>query len=169
MASLHTTKVAREIDAGLSRIDQPSKNTHGYFVRVYLHGKTLSKFFSDKSYVSENACREAARSHREAVLASLRGETETPLGALYVTRMDYARARGWWVRVSIGGGKLVTRLFSDSEFESAEESRAAALKWRDAVATHYEVIARAARRARRPRSLDIAAASRETVQAAHES
>lgn len=166
MAPPRATEVDRDTDAGLSRIDQPSKNTRGYFVRVYLHGKTLSKFFSDKSYDSPDTCRAAARGHREAVLAAANGEGEGPLGALYVTRMDYARARGWWVRVSIGGGKLVTRLFSDSEFASVEEARAAALRWRDAVAAHYEVTARAAGRARRPRSLDFAAGPRQPAAAA---
>ena len=165
MTPTTTLEAGRATDAGLSRIDQPSKNTRGYFVRVYLHGKTLSKFFSDKSYDSMEACRDAARQHRETVLASARGDEASPLGALYVTRMDYARARGWWVRVSIGGGKLVSRLFSDSEFASAEEAREVALRWRDAVATHYEIVARAAGRARRPRSLEYVAGPRQPVAA----
>lgn len=169
MASQITTELSPELDAGLSRIDQPCKHTHGYFVRVYLHGKTLSKFFPDKSYDSLAACRAAARSHREAVLGAAKGDCPTALGALYVTRMDYARARGWWVRVSVGGGKLVTRLFSDSEFASVDDAKAAALRWRDAVAVHYEVAARAAIRVRRPRSLDYAQRSAEPAGVAAQS
>lgn len=32
----------------IARIDQPSKNTHGWYVRVRFQGETHSKFFSDK-------------------------------------------------------------------------------------------------------------------------
>lgn len=32
----------------IARIDQPSKRTHGFYVRVRYAGKTYSKFFSDK-------------------------------------------------------------------------------------------------------------------------
>lgn len=32
----------------IARIDQPSKRTHGWYVRVRFLGKTHSKFFSDK-------------------------------------------------------------------------------------------------------------------------
>ena len=32
----------------IARIDQPSKKTYGWYVRVRFHGKTHSKFFSDK-------------------------------------------------------------------------------------------------------------------------
>ena len=145
-----------ELDAGVSRIDQPSKRTHGYFVRVYLYGKTLTKFFADKAHASPGAARAAAKAHREAVLGASRGEGDSGLGALYVTRMDYARARGWWVRVSVGGGKLVTRLFSDSEYPSPEAARDAALCWRDAIAAHHGVTVRAGGRQRSPRSLDYA-------------
>lgn len=32
---------------GISRIDQPEKHTHGWYVRVSFNGKSCSKFFSD--------------------------------------------------------------------------------------------------------------------------
>ncbi len=32
----------------IARIDQESKRTHGWYVRVRFQGKTHSKFFSDK-------------------------------------------------------------------------------------------------------------------------
>ncbi len=32
----------------IARIDQESKRTHGWYVRVRFHGKTHSKFFSDR-------------------------------------------------------------------------------------------------------------------------
>jgi hypothetical protein len=40
-------KLSRPND-GISRIDQPEKHNHGWFVRVRLKGKTTSKFFADK-------------------------------------------------------------------------------------------------------------------------
>ena len=35
---------------GITRIDQPSHRTHGFFVRVSSQGKTYSAFFSDKKF-----------------------------------------------------------------------------------------------------------------------
>ena len=35
---------------GISRIDQPHKHNHGFFVRVQRAGKTHSAFFSDKMH-----------------------------------------------------------------------------------------------------------------------
>lgn len=35
---------------GISRIDQPSHRTHGFFVRVSWQGQIFSGFFSDKKY-----------------------------------------------------------------------------------------------------------------------
>lgn len=141
-------------DSGVTRIDQPSKRTHGYFARVYLHGRTLTKFFADRLYDSPEACHEAAKAHREAVMRAAEGATETPstLGLLYITRMDYARARGWWVRVSLEGGKLASRLFSDSEFGGAPQAQTAAQLWRDAVVEHYGLRDRASSRKPRVRT-----------------
>ncbi len=141
-----STDKTLESEAGISRIDQPAKRTHGWFARVYLGGKTFSKFFADKALGGVRPALLAARTHRAAVLAASRGEAKTGLGGLYITRMDYARAKGWWVRVSVGNGRLVTRLFSDSEFGSSEGARAAAGHWRDAVAVHHGLGAKPAGR-----------------------
>jgi hypothetical protein len=35
---------------GISRIDQPSRRTHGFFVRVSWQGQIFSGFFADKKY-----------------------------------------------------------------------------------------------------------------------
>jgi len=35
---------------GITRIDQPSRRTHGFFVRLCRLGKTYSAFFSDKKF-----------------------------------------------------------------------------------------------------------------------
>ncbi|MBU0675366.1 MAG: AP2 domain-containing protein [Proteobacteria bacterium] len=41
-------KILLEKHKDVARIDQPSKRTHGWYVRVRFLGKTHSKFFSDK-------------------------------------------------------------------------------------------------------------------------
>ena len=129
-----------EAEPGISRIDQPSRRTHGWFARVYLGGKTLAKFFADRASGGVRPALAAARAHRQLVLAAAAGHADTGMGQLYLTRMDYPRARGWWVRVSAGNGRLVTRLFSDSEFGGPDGARTAAGHWRDAVAVHHGLV-----------------------------
>jgi len=41
-------KLLLEKHKDIARIDQESKRTHGWYVRVRYHGKTHSKFFSDR-------------------------------------------------------------------------------------------------------------------------
>lgn len=43
---MHATK-SSERHKDIARIDQPSKKTHGWYVRIRFQGKTHSKFFSD--------------------------------------------------------------------------------------------------------------------------
>ena len=45
----------------ISRIDQPHKHNHGYFVRITRNHKTESKFFSDKSNGGKRAALRAAK------------------------------------------------------------------------------------------------------------
>ncbi len=53
---------------GISRIDQPEKHNHGYYVRVY---RCASKFFADKVHGGKRRAFEAAESHRNALFATL--------------------------------------------------------------------------------------------------
>jgi hypothetical protein len=48
MATKKTRKKRNPSMAGISRIDQPEKHNHGWFVRLTRHGKRYSAFFSDK-------------------------------------------------------------------------------------------------------------------------
>jgi hypothetical protein len=57
---------------GVSRIDQPKKNTHGWYVRVSYNGQLHSKFFSDFKYDGKE------KSLQEAI--SYRNKLETELG-----------------------------------------------------------------------------------------
>ena len=56
---------------GISRIDQPEKRNHGWFVRVTLKGEVQSKFFADKSNGGKGAALEAAKEHRDSLVRKL--------------------------------------------------------------------------------------------------
>jgi hypothetical protein len=56
---------------GISRIDQPEKRNHGWFVRITLKGELNSKFFADKSYQGKTAALAEARRHRDALVKKL--------------------------------------------------------------------------------------------------
>lgn len=47
MSELNRQKLLLEKHKDIARIDQDSKRTHGWYVRVRFQGKTHSKFFSD--------------------------------------------------------------------------------------------------------------------------
>ena len=49
---------------GISRIDQPSRNTFGWYVRVMFNGMTRCKFFSDKVSGGKQKALEAAIQYR---------------------------------------------------------------------------------------------------------
>ena len=48
MKEFEKQKIMLEKHKDIARIDQESKRTHGWYVRVRFIGKTHSKFFSDK-------------------------------------------------------------------------------------------------------------------------
>lgn len=54
---------------GISRIDQPEKHNHGYFVRLYRWGKSHSAFFSDKKHGGKANALAAAQKHHLKLLA----------------------------------------------------------------------------------------------------
>jgi hypothetical protein len=54
--------------AGVSRIDQPDKRTHGFFVRLTRHGKVHNAFFADKSYGGKQKALAAAQKHYQSLL-----------------------------------------------------------------------------------------------------
>ena len=59
----------RNLMKGISRIDQPEKHNHGFFVRLARQGKTHSAFFADKSEGGRQKALAAARQHYEMLLA----------------------------------------------------------------------------------------------------
>ena len=64
----------------ISRIDQPEKHNHGYYVRLTRNGKTQYKFFSDKSNGGKRAALKAAKQH-EAELVETAAKNAKPARA----------------------------------------------------------------------------------------
>src|SRR5436190_10691535 len=56
---------------GVSRIDQPEKKNHGWYVRVTYKGKTEQKFFADKSNGGKTKALKAAQGHRDHLVTLL--------------------------------------------------------------------------------------------------
>jgi hypothetical protein len=60
-----TKRVTASQQKDIARIDQESKRSHGWYVRVRFHGKTHSKFFSDKKNGGRNSALLAAITWRD--------------------------------------------------------------------------------------------------------
>src|SRR2546429_8394486 len=92
---------------GISRIDQPSTRTHGWFVRVNYHGRRdgsygprHQKFFGDATYGGKRRALRAAQAYLAAVAGGRGGERTPGLGGAPRQR---AAARGpWGSRVPAG-------------------------------------------------------------------
>ncbi len=56
---------------GITRIDQPEKKNHGYYVRITHRGQTNQKYFPDKSLGGKSKSLSAARAYRDKLLAKL--------------------------------------------------------------------------------------------------
>ena len=56
---------------GITRIDQPEKGNHGFWVRVTHRGETHHKYFADKSSGGRTEALEKARKHRNAILSAM--------------------------------------------------------------------------------------------------
>lgn len=69
---------------GISRIDQPSKNNYGWFVRIAWKGRLHSKWFADGKRGKQAALKEAAK---------WRDETEARIGKPATDRMVVSKAR----------------------------------------------------------------------------
>jgi hypothetical protein len=56
---------------GITRIDQPEKKNHGFYVRITHRGKSHQKYFPDKSLGGKNKALAAAKVHRDALLEKM--------------------------------------------------------------------------------------------------
>ncbi|MDG5767739.1 hypothetical protein QA596_09700 [Balneolales bacterium ANBcel1] len=57
----------------ISRIDQPSKNTFGWFVRIRRDGNRISRFFSDGKFGGREQALASARDYRDSNLSKWEG------------------------------------------------------------------------------------------------
>jgi len=56
---------------GITRIDQPEKKNHGYYVRITHRGKSHQKYFPDKALGGKTKALKAAREHRDKLLEKM--------------------------------------------------------------------------------------------------
>lgn len=56
---------------GITRIDQPEKKNHGYYVRITHRGKPQQKYFPDKASGGKTKALKAAREHRDKLLSKM--------------------------------------------------------------------------------------------------
>lgn len=57
----------------------------------------------------------------------------------FITRLDYARTRGWWVRLYKAGQLVASKLFSDGKHGGRRAALQAAQKWRDAQFSKHAI------------------------------
>ena len=136
-------------DYGITRIDQPDKKNHGFYVRITHRGNTRSKYFPDKSLGGKTKALKAARAHRDALVAKLpkykrdaatRKRRKVPQSDLTgVTHVISAAAGGktydyWQAAWQDGSNRRRTAKFSigrygnDKALSLAKKARRAALK-----------------------------------------
>lgn len=70
---------------GISRIDQPAKRNHGFFVRLQRRGKTHSAFFTDQRHGGRKRALAAAQKYYRKLLTKL----GPPL----------RKRRRWWAQI----------------------------------------------------------------------
>jgi len=75
--------MGRRRTPGISRIDQPEKRTHGFFVRLSRKGKRYSGFFGDKGHGGRGRALKAAEAYYQKLLKKHKA----------VTRRDWLQIR----------------------------------------------------------------------------
>jgi hypothetical protein len=70
---------------GISRIDQPEKHNHGFFVRVQRRGKIHSAFFTDFKHGGRAQALAAAQRHHRKLLRTL--------------GLPQRKSRRWWAEL----------------------------------------------------------------------
>ncbi|MEM9018282.1 MAG: hypothetical protein AAGC68_14810 [Verrucomicrobiota bacterium] len=56
---------------GITRIDQPEKKNHGFYVRITHRGKSFQKYFPDKSSGGKTKALKAAKDYRDGLLKKM--------------------------------------------------------------------------------------------------
>ncbi len=63
--------VAPRANYGITRIDQPEKKNHGFYVRITHRGTTHQKYFPDKSSGGKSKALKLAKDYRDSLLAKM--------------------------------------------------------------------------------------------------
>ena len=63
--------IAPRPNYGITRIDQPEKKNHGFYVRVTHRGKSNQKYFPDKASGGKTKALKAAKDYRNKLLAKM--------------------------------------------------------------------------------------------------
>jgi len=72
----------------ISRIDQASKNTFGWFVRIRRDGKKISRFFSDGKYGGKDKALNSAREFRNSNLLEWQRFARNPDRAMHLGKQS---------------------------------------------------------------------------------
>src|SRR6185295_11802277 len=95
----------------ISRIDQPQKHNHGYYVRVTRNGKTEAKFFPDKSNGGKRAALRAAKERHGQLLQWAESQKKRPRkpgarntsGIIGVNRATNKNGEEYWQAAWVDG------------------------------------------------------------------
>jgi hypothetical protein len=131
---------------GISRIDQPEKYNHGYYVRVRRDGVTKAKFFADKSNGGKRAALKAAKEYETDLIqkADSKGRKKKEqqnnrnhAGKIGVSRTE-SESRGYtysyWQAAWIGkDGKRRSAKFSINKYGEEKAKRMAQKARRDGM------------------------------------
>jgi hypothetical protein len=132
---------------GISRIDQPEKYNHGYYVRVRRNGKTEAKFFADKGHGGKRAALRAAKEYETELISraeskikkkEAKSERNTS-GKVGVSRTE-SGSRGYmysyWQAAWVGpDGKRKSVKFSINKYGEEKAKRMALKARREALQT----------------------------------
>ena len=129
----------------ISRIDQPEKHNHGYYVRLTRNGKTQYKFFPDKSSGGKRAARRAAKEYEAELLekaALLKKKPRKPSvrntsGKVGISRTSYgngAQTSEYWQAAWVDKkGKRMSAKFSVKKYGEEKAKRLAMKARRQAM------------------------------------
>ncbi|MEX2579091.1 MAG: hypothetical protein WD342_08530 [Verrucomicrobiales bacterium] len=136
---------------GITRIDQPEKKNHGYYVRITHRGKSYQKYFPDKALGGKTKALNAAREHRNALLAKMprykqeaaakkkrRIKQSGITGVTHVvSRSPKGKTYEYWQAAWVdGGAKRKTAKFSISRYGDDKALTMARKARRDGVKNH---------------------------------
>ncbi len=116
---------------GITRIDQPEKKNHGFYVRITHRGKGFQKYFPDKSLGGKPKALKAARAWRDSLLdkmpkykqeaAAKKKRRIKQSGVVGVTHVVSKSSKGtvyeyWQAAWTDGDGRRRTAKFSISRY-----------------------------------------------------